>query len=499
MFKLIINLIITIFASQAFGNTCDVTTLPDLPDVTINEFVEKEAPVPHFMAAGVIGTEIKFELLLPKKWNGKFVMGGGGGFVGDVQNMALFLGALQSGYATVGTDTGHQGNGLDGSWALNNLERIVNFGHQAIHRTAVTAKALIRAFYEKEIQRNYFVGCSTGGRQALMSAQRYPMDFEGIVSGAPAYNWSGLAAQGIQIQQHMFPDQGNLEQAVVTQADQDLLEAAIMKQCDAMDGIEDEILNDPRECDFDVTSLSCEQGKADACLNANKLKAIQSIYDGQNGDLFHGYPFGGESAKSGWSRWLTGGMVGGLTSLSDGRPPPQIPNLSYGFSTNIMKYFIYQDADWNYQNFDISTYRKDSEVIAATVNATNPDLSSFRDRNGKLLMYHGWSDSALTALGTVNYYEQVLAQDQQAMDFTRLFMMPGVLHCRNGKGPSLVNFLDELDQWVESGDAPDQITAYFMDAERKPSGSRILCPYPQKAEYDGHGDPQKGSSFSCSE
>ena len=175
--------------------------------------------------------------------------------------------------------------------------------------------------------------------------------------------------------------------------------------------------------------------------------------------------------------------------------PPDLSDVSYELDTDAA---IPEWGWWNFDIDDVGSSRMSAQ--AAMMEGNDPDLERFLLRNnGKLLMYHGWSDSALTALGTVNYYEQVLAQDQQAMDFTRLFMMPGVLHCRNGKGPSLVNFLDELDQWVESGDAPDQITAYFMDAERKPSGSRILCPYPQKAEYDGHGDPQKGSSFSCSE
>ncbi len=161
---------------------CTVDSIPSLPDVRITSVTQEVAPAPHCKVAGVIGTEIRFELLLPDKWNGKFAMGGGGGFVGSVINTAALLyGAVQSGYATVGTDTGHQGHPLDGSWALNNMERIVNFGHDAVHRTAVTTKELTKGYYGKDIDLSYFTGCSTGGRQALMEAQRYPEDFDGIV------------------------------------------------------------------------------------------------------------------------------------------------------------------------------------------------------------------------------------------------------------------------------------------------------------------------------
>jgi feruloyl esterase len=212
---------------------------------------------PHCKVAGVIGTETHFELLLPDDWNGKFVMGGGGGFVGSVMNTSLPFGSLQSGYATVGTDTGHRGHPLDASWAHNNLERLVSFGHQAVHRTAVTAKALTEAYYRDGIRRSYFTGCSRGGGQGLMAAQRYPEDFDGIVAGAPAYNWTpGLAALATQITRAMYPDPGNLEEAVVGPAEQELIESSYLAMCDEQDGLKDGILNDPRTCGFDVTALS---------------------------------------------------------------------------------------------------------------------------------------------------------------------------------------------------------------------------------------------------
>jgi feruloyl esterase len=238
--------------------SCSLESLRELPDVRITAVTEEAAPVPHCKVAGVIGTETNFELLLPENWNGKFVMGGGGGFGGVVQNTSLMLGSLQKGYATVGTDTGHAAHPANGSWAYNNLERLVSFGHQAVHRTAVTAKALITDYYARDISRSYFTGCSRGGGQGFVEAQRYPEDFDGIVAGSPAYNWTMVGAAATQISAAMYPDPSNLQEAVVGPEEQRLIESSYLEMCDAMDGIEDGILNDPRQCEFDVATLLCE-------------------------------------------------------------------------------------------------------------------------------------------------------------------------------------------------------------------------------------------------
>ena len=490
---------------------CKTDSLPRLPDVTITAVTQETQGAPYCKVAGVIGPEIRFELLLPEKWNGKFVMGGGGGFVGSVVNVALSYGALQSGYATVGTDTGHQGHPLDASWALNNMERIVNFGHQSVHRTAVTAKALIKAYYQQDIARNYFIGCSRGGGQALMEAQRYPADFEGIVAGAPAYDWiMGLAAGTIQIMQAMYPDPNNLQQAVIGPKEQQLIESAYLEKCDALDGIEDGILNDPRDCKFDVATLLCKDKKTDSCLSKAQLAAVTTVYDGpkdkQGKKLFYGFPFGGENSVGGWPRWLTGGLkfqsdvneFQGGVDVGD-YPAPVVPAVHYGFGNGIMKNMIYHDPDWSYASYTFDTFRDDTKLAGNTLNATNPDLSASRKRGGKLLMFTGWSDAAITALGTIGYYEDVLARDKTAANDVRLFMMPGVEHCFGGPGPSWANYLTEIDLWVETGKAPDQITAYFVDEKMQPAGSRLLCAHPQVAKYDGKGNPSDVSSFSCVE
>lgn len=488
---------------------CEMQSLPRLPDVAITSVTHETQGAPHCKVAGVIGPEIRFELLLPDKWNGKFVFGGGGGFVGSVVNIAASLyGALQSGYATVGTDTGHQAHSLDASWALHNMERIVNFGHLAVHRTTVTAKALIRAYYRKDIARNYFVGCSRGGGQALMEAQRYPDDFEGIVAGAPAYDWTmGVGAVMTRNMRAMFPDPDNLQEAVVGPAQQALIESSYLAMCDAQDGIEDGILNDPRRCEFDVATLLCEGPKTDHCLDKAQLKAVKTYYDGprdsKGNALFYGFPFGGETGVGGWSRWLTGGLKyqekdsDYHAGLGSDFPAPLVPNMQHPFGTHVMKYLIYHDPDWTYRNYNYDTLRQDAKLAAHTLNATNPDLSAFRKRGGKLLMFSGWSDVAVSALATIGYHDKLMAHDETAANDVRLFLMPGVEHCWGGPGPSYVNFLDEIDRWVETGKAPEQTTAYWLDENSRPNGSRLICAYPETARYDGKGDTRDVASFSC--
>jgi len=176
---------------------------------------------------------------------------------------------------------------------------------------------------------------------------------------------------------------------------------------------------------------------------------------------------------------------------------PLVPTAHFGFGQGVMKYLIYHDPDWDYTDYDFDTFREDAKLAAATLNATNPDLSAFRKRGGKLMMFTGWADMAITPLGTIAYYEEVLAHDATAATDTRLFLMPGVDHCFGGTGPSWVNFLDQVDRWVETGNAPDQMPAYWLNEERQATGSRLLCAYPQIAQYDGHGDPRNVSSFSC--
>jgi feruloyl esterase len=457
----------------------------------------------------VIGTEINFELLLPDRWNGKFVMGGGGGFVGTIVNIALLYGPLQSGYATVGTDTGHRGHGLDASWALNNLERVVNFGHAAVHRTAVTSKALIAGYYDKASSRDLFVGCSRGGGQALMEAQRYPEDFDGIVAASPAYSWTHeLGAWNTALNQAMYPDPNDLSRAVLGPEQSQLIGNAVMAKCDELDGLKDGIINHPPKCNFDVSALVCTDGQTDACLTEQQAAAAKRIYDDLHIDgerVSPGYPVGGELGLGGWSLWLTGGLAlaADVENFQEGAddgdeyPAPEAPSAHFAFGNGVMKYLVYHNPEWNYADYTFETFKSDVAYTASTLNADSPDLSAFRNRGGKLLIWNGWGDMAITAKGTIEYYESVLEFDASAGEDVRLFLLPGVDHCSGGAGPSYFNMITEIDRWIETTEAPEQLTAFWLNEQNQPDGSRPVCAYPKHLMYKGTGDTRDPSSFTC--
>jgi pimeloyl-ACP methyl ester carboxylesterase len=457
-----------------------------LPDVRITEAVAVPAattgPIhaPHCRVTGVVGTEIQFRLLLPDTWNGKFLMGGGGGFVGAIDNQAQRT--VDAGYATVGTDTGHQGDGTDASWALDNIERQVNFGYVAIHRTAEVAKAIVRAYFGTDATHNYFVGCSNGGRQALMEAQRYPDDFDGIVVGAPALDFVALGAQFIKDSQVSFPDAQNTTPLFTVEALKSV-ETQIVDRCDAMDGLKDGLMEDPRRCAVDVARLS---GLTDVQRAA--LKKVYAETRGKNGVIYPAQPFGGEGTPAGWPAWITGG------ASPEG---PQSGSLRRTFGTQFFKYFVFGDPSWDYTKYDVSNAPKDARLAGTILNATNTNLDAFTSRGHKLVMWHGWSDPALSALATISYYEQVQARDANLRDYFRLFMMPGVLHCGGGPGPDNVDWPSIVVDWVEHAKAPDRIIARKLGAGGAVTRSRPVCPYQQHAVYDGKGPADAADSFIC--
>lgn len=339
-----------------------------------------------------------------------------------------------------------------------------------------------------------------------MSALRYPEDFDMVAAGAYAIDWTGIAVQATQINQVMYPNPQALEQAAVGPEAQKLIETSYLAACDALDGLEDGILNDPRQCTFDVASLRCGSGQSEGCLSAKELAAVKVVYDGprdsKGNRLYYGFPYGGETSPNGWSRWLTGGLKNFSGEFqegvgSGGFTAPVSPNAFFSFGNGIMQNFVYHDADWTYLNFDFSTYAEDSAAAADTLNATSPDLSAFRARGGKMLLYSGWSDTAQSGLAMVGYYEKLLAHDSSAARDVRLFMMPGVEHCMGGPGPSWMNALNEIDKWAATGAPPEEITAYWLDEKAQPAGGRPVCAYPRVATYDGKGDPRDPSSFSC--
>ncbi len=304
----------------------------DLPDGLLSR--SSRASVPHCEVEGVIGSEIRFEVLLPDDWNGKFLMGGGGGFVGSIGYQGRF--AVNRGYATAATDTGHQGEGIRAEWAYGHPERRVNYGYLGVHRTTEVAKAIVREYYGRDAEHSYFYGCSNGGRQAMMSAQRFPDDFDGIVAGAPAHDFSGVLAAFAYNMQRIFPHPDNTSDPVITAQNRNLLESEILRQCDGADGVEDGFLNDPRDCGFKLSDLPLCSGSegADHCLTIRQREAIAAVYGGprnSEGQIYPGFPFGGESAEGAWGGWITGPSRRLMEAYGE-------PSSQFGFATQGFKY-----------------------------------------------------------------------------------------------------------------------------------------------------------------
>ena len=499
--KLLINLIFIFLLSyslrsQDFADPrknacipCEKLLQLNFPEVVITEATTISEKTTYCRVLGTIGKEINIEILLPGEWNQRFLMGGGGGFVGSVVNMARY--SVHEGYATSGTDTGHKGYGLKADWAFDNMERQLNFGHLAIHRTAQVSKAIIASYYCESPKYSYFHGCSRGGGQAMMEAQRYPEDFDGIIVGAPAFGWPAIAAEFTQNIQAVYPDPENLEEPMITRKNLAMLQAAILDQCDELDGIKDNILNDPDECDFDFSALpTCRDGVTDEdCFTLSQLGAIQTVYEGavSGGEkIYPGFPLGGENEPGGWLPWITGPNEG---SMNLG-----FPSLQFGFGIEMFKYLIFQDPDWEYSTYDFADFFEDTRYASAYLDATSTDYSRFKQRDGKMIIYHGWNDPALSAYATIDHYRAVADRDPGTPNYIRLFLLPGVLHCSSGPGPDRADWISLIRDWVENGNAPERVVLSKVK-KGEVIMSRPVFPYPRKAEYDGRGDPNLESSF----
>ena len=448
-------------------------------------------------------SDIKIEVWLPSaSWNGKLQAIGNGGFAGLIDTRQLAE-AVKAGYASTATDTGHTGSPVDAKWALGHPEKLVDFGHRGIHEMTRVAKAVVQAFYGKSQEHAYFAGCSDGGREALMEAQRYPEDYDGILAGAPANYWTRLLALAAVDTQRLTLDPPSF----IPQSKIPTIAAAVNVACDKLDGVEDGILNDPRQCHFDPSTIQCKAEDAENCLTAPQVAALKKLYagihDSHGNQLFPGYVPGAEGGEGGWALWITG--------------PAPAKSLMAAFAVGYWSKMVYERSDWDYKTFQLDAGLKVAEQKTGdALNAVNPDLRPFKARGGKLILYHGWDDPAISSLNTIHYYGSVIGKmGQRDVDsFVRLYMAPGVQHCDGGPGPDSYGEVGDLnardprhsldgalEQWVEKGTAPETVMASkFQDQERQHATmTRPLCPYPQVAKYKGSGDTNDAANFTCEE
>jgi hypothetical protein len=406
------------------------------------------------------------------------------------------------GYAAASTDTGHHADGTDARWALGHREKVIDFGYRAIHESAVAAKSVIRAFYGDAPKRSYFSSCSNGGRQALMEAQRYPDDYDGIIAGAPANYWTRLLSQAVVNVQATLADPASY---IPPTKLPDITRAALAA-CDAIDGVKDGVIENPAQCRFDPAPLLCQGEDAEGCLTPPQMTALEKLYAGvrnaRGEQIMPGYSPGGEAEPGGWTTWITG------------QAPAK--SLLYAFGTQFYSSMVFETPDWDFRTFDLDRDMKIADdKLAAALNATEPDLKRFKARGGKLILYHGWSDAAIPAQSTVNYFNSVVRKlgRKETSEFVRLYMVPGMQHCGGGNGPSAFgqvlggpggdpqhDIAAALERWIEDGVAPQQIIATKYKTPADPASvvrTRPLCPYPQTANYRGSGSTDDAANFVC--
>ena len=511
--------------------TCDAPTIqtvaPANTTITSAAMVTSVTPAAVYCdVKGTIATStggqnntVIFELGLPNRWIGDFVFIGNGGFAGSLQAVegGEFIFSISFGLATAATDTGHESalgplGFLDGSFALSGGEPALaareDFSYRAVHLSTEASQAITTAYYGHSMF-SYFDGCSTGGRQAMVEAEKFPTDFNGIIAGDPAI--------GDPIAGFNWNDQALLKSAAgyLSPSDIQLVDQAVLAECDGIDSVVDGLIQDPRKCHFHPKSLMCTAGNHTNCLNNQQVKTLQAIYSGAvtngNARLYPGFMASDPGGPDGWAAWITG-FVTPQFGVADawGSAPTSLEVAPFQWSSQdqFMKYFVFDDPNYDSLGFNFR-HKVDVKALDAIVtefqgNGENPDLSPFFTAGGKLIMYHGWSDPALTPLVSVNYYTSV-AQRLNGGDFSRLqrnarlFMVPGMHHCGGGPGPNVFDPLTPLVEWVQFGIAPDEITAVHFtnnDPTMPVNRSMPLCPYPQVATYIG-GPVDIATSWVC--
>lgn len=418
-------------------------------------------------------SEIHIEVWLPvaKEWNGKFLGTGNGGYSGALGYRAM-EGALRQGYAAAGSDTGHEGEDL--SFGISHPEKVDDWAWRATHVMTKTAGLTIRSYYGRFAAHSYFAGCSTGGQQALTEAQRFPDDYDGIVAGAPGnnrirlnvgflWNWRVLHRDGAE---------------PLPASKLSMIHTAVVAACDALDGIKDGLISEPRRCTFDPGALLCKGADQATCLTESQVSAVRRIYDGARNArtgarIFAGWERGSET---GWGAYFVGHTE-----------PARI---------EFWRYWVFSDPNWDPDSFDFDKDVAYADAQLGAISANDSNLTAFREHRGKLVMYQGWADPVVPPEDVIRYYESVGRTMGAVADFYRLFMVPGMSHCAGGAGPDSFDALGALDQWVTQGIAPDRIIASHS-TNGKVDRTRPLCPWPQVARWKGSGSTDDAAQFVC--
>jgi hypothetical protein len=480
------------------------TTITTAQDVPAGTFVtptnQSITGLPAFCRVAGFTTptsdsHIDFEVWIPESgWNLKFVQVGCGGFCGAISYSGIAE-PVRRGYAAAATDDGHQTTvNTDGSWALGHPQKVIDFGYRALKETTDVAKDIIMAFNSNSARRSYFMGCSDGGREALMEAQRYPDDFDGIVAGSPANYWTHLLTGFVWNQNALTATSGG----DLSQADLNVVSTSMLAQCAGHDGglSTDQFLNNPLACKFNPAKLS---------LSKDKIEAVEKIFSGPPG-IFPGYRVGGDEASNSanWPSWLTD--TGNPANASQAK-----------FGDNYFQFIVFPNSGWTPTTNSAAENAHAADVrTAAILNSTDPNLRPFESHGGKLIQYVGWGDTAISPINDINYHRSVaetMGGHESIKDFYRLFIVPGMAHCRGGPGANAFgnglngptpsdasdDILSALDQWVEHHNAPDKIiaTKYVNDDPTQGIAfQRPLCPFPQSAKYES-GSKTSAASFAC--
>ena len=459
----------------------------DIAEIRATVMPASAAAPAHCRVMGVLSPEIAFEVSLPSKWNGRFYMIGNGGHAGEALNDAGRAAqrntALQLGFAFAQTNTGHDARKEPGAtFVMSNPQKAIDYAYRAVHLTAITAKEMTKDYYGKPISYAYWNSCSNGGRQGLIEAQRFPEDFDGIVANAPWVDQTGFTIGAMW-------NQKALSEAPVTPAKLALVADKVMAKCDAIDGLKDGLIDDPRKCNFDPRRdvPMCSGGTDGAdCLTGTQAAAMAKVYSGpvsKGKPFFPGYMPGSEAL---WMNVM-------VSAQPDGKPA------DFNLAENTMRYLVHKPPkpDYDYKTFD---FDRDIHIVddwSKLADAKNPDLSKFRKHGGKLLMTYGWADSILQPMMGVNYYEQAMSKNgPDTPEFFRLFMIPGMAHCAGGIGPDRHDPMTSMINWVEKAKAPASMTASRV-VNNQVVRTRPLCPYPQVARYSGQGSIDDAANFRC--